>query len=121
MSSLPAFTGSSYNGGADIAEKFLAMPEAQRPDGIVSDDDTIVSGLLAGLISRQLPTVSYLPQIATITHKELGERYPTDKLSVFQQEIETFATMAVELLLDVLRGIQPENKQLFYRFTPVKL
>ena len=121
MSSLPAFTGYSYDGGADIAGKILAMPAEQRPDGIVSDDDTIVSGLLAGLISRQLPTVSYLPQIATITHKELGERYPTDKLSVFQQEIETFATMAVELLLDVLRGIQPEKKQLVYRFTPVNL
>lgn len=118
---LPAFVGSSYDGGVNIAGKLLAMPENSRPDGIVSDDDTIVSGLLAELISRQLPQVTYLPRIATIIHAELGEKYPSDKMMLFKQNIEEYAALAVDLLLGVLRGDNPANKQLSYRFSPVAL
>ena len=104
----------------DISEKLLALPASDRPDGIISDDDTVVSGLLAGIISRQLPNISYLPHIATIIHTELGEKYPSDRMILFQQHIEKYASMAVELLLDTLRGDSPETKQLFYRFEPVQ-
>ena len=117
---LPAMLGASYDGGVKIAEKLLALPPAERPDGIVSDDDTIVSGLLAGLISAQMPQIDYLPRIATIIHRELGEKYPSDKMILFQQNIEEYATLAVELLLNVLRGDAPEEKQLLYRFTSVE-
>ena len=44
---LPPVTGCSYEGGAAIAREFLALPPEKRPDGIVSDDDTIVSGFFA--------------------------------------------------------------------------
>jgi len=118
-SKLPALLGDSYHGGEAIAEKLLALPGNERPDGIISDDDTVVSGLLAGIISRQLPDITYLPHIATIIHAELGEKYPSDRMILFQQNIEKYASMAVELLLDALRGDHPENKQLFYRFNPV--
>ena len=118
-SQLPAMVGSSYSGGAEIAGKLLAMPPEQRPDGIISDDDTIVSGLLAGLISGQLPNVTYLPRIAAIIHRELGEVYPSDRMILFQQEIEKYAAMSVDLLLEVLKGNCPENQQLSYRFMPV--
>lgn len=118
--SLPAMVGNSYTGGADIAVKLLEIPPHERPDGIVSDDDTIVSGLLAELISRQLPDISYLPQIATIIHSELKEKYPSDRMILFQQNIEEYAVMAVDLLLGVLRGDDPGNKQLSYRFSPVQ-
>ena len=117
---LPALVGESYSGGAEIAHKLLAMPPAERPDGIVSDDDTIVSGLLAELVSKQLPEIDYMPQIATIIHSELGEKYPSDKMILFRQDIEKYAALAVDLLLDVLRGSIPENKKLSYRFTPVQ-
>ena len=117
---LPAFVGNSYDGGVEIAGKLLDMPELSRPDGIVSDDDTIVSGLLAELISRQLPQVTYLPQIATIIHAELGEKYPSDKMILFKQNIEEYAALAVDLLLGVLRGDNPAKKQLSYRFEPVQ-
>lgn len=117
---LPAMLGASYDGGVEIAAKLLALPPDERPDGIVSDDDTIVSGLLAGLISAQMPQINYLPRIATIIHRELGERYPSDKMILFQQNIEEYATLAVDLLLNVLRGDAPEEKQLLYRFTSVE-
>lgn len=118
-SKLPALIGDSYHGGEMIAEKLLSLSADKRPDGIISDDDTVVSGLLAGMISRQLPHITYLPHIATIVHAELGEKYPSGRMILFQQNIEKYAAMAVELLLDSLRGGHPENKQLFYRFTPV--
>lgn len=116
----PAMVGSSYDGGKRIAARLLALPEAERPDGIISDDDTIVSGLLSGIVTGQLPQVSYLPNIATIVHAELGECYPSDRMILFRQNIETYAALAVELLLDVLRGDRPEETQLFYRFDPVR-
>jgi DNA-binding LacI/PurR family transcriptional regulator len=118
--SLPALVGNSYAGGVEIAGKLLDAPSNDRPDGIISDDDTIVSGLLAQLIARQLPQVNYLPHIATIIHAELGEKYPSDRMILFQQEIEKYASMAVSLLLDVLKGSDPVTKQLSYRFNPVK-
>ncbi|MBE6364738.1 MAG: GntR family transcriptional regulator [Lentisphaerae bacterium] len=119
-SSLPALVGTSYSGGVAIAEKLLALPPEKRPDGIVSDDDTIVSGLLAGLISKQLPEITYLPQIATIIHAELNEKYPSDRMILFRQDIEKYASLAVELLLNVMRGEDPGIKQLSYRFEPVQ-
>jgi DNA-binding LacI/PurR family transcriptional regulator len=117
---IPALVGNSYDGGEQIAATLLNMEPSQRPDGIISDDDTIVSGVLAGLLIRQLPDVDYIPQIATIVHAELGERYPSNRMILFQQNIENYADMAVKLLLDVLRGDQPEETQLFYRFKPVR-
>ena len=111
--------GVSYDGGAAIGDKLLAMAPAKRPDGIVCDDDTVVSGLLAQLISKQLPEISYLPQIATIVHGELKERYPSGKMILFQQNIEEYATLAVDLLLNILRGSSPTEKRLSYRFVPV--
>lgn len=116
---IPAEVGSSYDGGEQIAARLLLLPDDQRPDGIISDDDTIVSGVLAGLLTRQLPHVTYMPRIATIVHAELGERYPSGRMILFKQNIEVYAAMAVDLLLEILRGGQPEEKQLFYRFEPV--
>jgi DNA-binding LacI/PurR family transcriptional regulator len=113
---LPALVGSSYEGGAEIAKKLLLTPKRQRPDGIVSDDDTIVSGLLAELLTTQGPTISYLPEIATIVHKELGEHYPSRKMLLFEQNIEEYALIAVELLIRVLRGLESPKKKLQYRF-----
>ena len=115
----PAMVGSSYSGGRRIAERLLALPASERPDGIISDDDTIVSGLLSGIVTGQLPQVDYLPRIATIVHAELGECYPSDRMILFRQNIERYAELAVGLLLEVLRGDRPEEKQLFYRFEPV--
>lgn len=119
-SELPAFVGDSYAGGTEIARKLMAIHPDHRPDGIVSDDDTIVSGLLAGLVARQLPEITYLPRIATIIHGELNEKYPSDRMILFRQNIEEYAALAVNLLLEILRGETPENKKLSYRFTPVQ-
>ena len=117
---LPAMVGASYDGGEKIAASILSLAPAERPDGIISDDDTIVSGLLAGIIAGQLPQISYMPHIATIIHAELGESYPSDKMILFRQNIEKYASMAVELLLNIMRGKLHGRKQLFYRFEPVQ-
>ena len=116
---IPSLIGVSYDGGATIANSLLALSENERPDGIVCDDDTVISGVLAQLISRQLPDIAYLPHIATIIHGELKERYPSDKMILFQQDIEEYATLAVDLLLRVLRGSTPAEQRLSYRFKPV--
>ena len=110
----------SYAGGAAIAAQILEMPSSQRPDGVVSDDDTVVSGFLSELIRRQYPKISYMPGIATIVHRELGENYPSDKMILFEQSICEYANMAVELLLEQLRSDNVEQKRIVYRFTPVK-
>ena len=117
---LPGFVGMSYAGGAAIAAQILEMPSSQRPDGVVSDDDTVVSGFLSELIRRQYPKISYMPGIATIVHRELGENYPSDKMILFEQSICEYANMAVELLLEQLRSDNVEQKRIVYRFTPVK-
>ena len=116
---IASLIGVSYDGGAAIANKLLKMSASSRPDGIVCDDDTVISGLLSELISRQLPDIAYLPQIATIVHGELKERYPSEKMILFQQNIEEYATLAVDLLLSVLRGTSPAEQRLSYRFIPV--
>ena len=113
---LPAMLGSSYDGGAEIARTLLQMADDKRPDGIVSDDDTIVSGLLAELLTAQESGVNYLPMIATIVHKELGERYPSRNMLLFQQDIEEYAVKAVDLLIRVLRNLETPRKKLFCRF-----
>ena len=50
---------------------------------------------------------------------ELDEKYPSDRMILFRQDIEKYAALAVDLLLDVLRGGDPGTKQLSYRFEPV--
>ena len=119
QANIDSLIGVSYDGGAAIAEQLLAMPPSSRPDGIVCDDDTVISGLLAQLIARQLPDIAYLPRIATIIHGELQERYPSDKMILFRQDIEEYATLAVDLLLNIVRGAAPKELQLSYRFIPV--
>ncbi len=117
---LPGFVGMSYAGGAAIARELLELPASQRPDGVVSDDDTVVSGLLSELIRRQYPKISYMPRIATIIHKELGEHYPSDRMILFEQSISEYANMAVSLLLEQLKCDNVEQKRIVYRFQPVK-
>lgn len=118
---LPVKIGNSYGGGVKIAGELLALSKELRPDGIISDDDTIVSGFLAELIKRQLPQISYLPFVATIVHQELGERYPSGKVILFQQEIEKYAKQALQLLLDNIQGKNIENQIKYYRLVPVTI
>lgn len=117
---VPGVIGVSYEGGAAIARKLLAMPPEKRPDGIISDDDILVSGFLSELFSSQLPDIQYLPVIATIIHRELGERYPSGRMLLYEQGIEEYAGKAVDLLLCALRGKEISEPRVVYRFTPVK-
>ena len=96
--------------GEDLAKTQTAVAVVEKYGFAVND-------LYA--ISRQLPDVAYLPQIATIVHGELKERYPSEKMILFQQNIEEYATLAVDLLLSVLRGTSPAEQRLSYRFIPV--
>ncbi|MBQ7696433.1 MAG: GntR family transcriptional regulator [Lentisphaeria bacterium] len=116
---VPGMIGVSYEGGAAIAGKLLAMKPDERPDGIISDDDIVVSGFLAQLFSSQLPDVRYLPMIATIIHRELGERYPSDRMLLYEQSIGEYAGLAVDLLLAALRGKEVPGSRIVYRFRPV--
>ena len=118
---LPGYVGMSYAGGAAIAKKLLELPASQRPEGVISDDDTVVSGFLSELTRRQYPKISYMPEIATIVHRELGENYPSDRMLLFEQSIGEYANMAVTLLLEQLRGQNIEKKRIVYRFKPVQI
>jgi len=115
---LPGAVGCSYDGGAAIARKFLALPESERPDGIVSDDDTIVSGFLAELVSGRNGTGGepYLPIIATIVHEEIGERYPSKRMLLYSLNMEEYARMAVDLLLALLQGREVASPVAVCRF-----
>jgi DNA-binding LacI/PurR family transcriptional regulator len=119
-SNVPGIIGVSYEGGAAIADQLLAMDEAERPDGIISDDDILVSGFLSELFVRQLPDIRYLPRIAAIVHRELGERYPSGRMLLYEQGIEEYAGLAVDLLLSALRGKEITQTRVVYRFKPVK-
>ncbi|MBQ7209162.1 MAG: GntR family transcriptional regulator [Lentisphaeria bacterium] len=116
---VPGMIGVSYEGGAAIASKLLALAPEERPDGIISDDDIVVSGFLSELFASQLPDIGYLPVIATIVHRELGERYPSGKMLLYEQSIEEYAGLAVDQLLAVLRGREVSNPRIVYRFKPV--
>ena len=117
---LAAVSGCSYDGGAAIARKFLALPPSERPDGIVSDDDTIVSGFLAELVSGQTGVAEpYLPLVATIIHDEIGERYPSSRTILYSQNVEEYARMAVGLLLRMLREQRVEHPVMRYNFRQV--
>ena len=113
---LEPVTGCSYDGGAAIAREFLSRPPEERPDGIVSDDDTIVSGFLAELVSTQDGADRYLPLVATIIHDEIGERYPSPRMILYSQNVEEYATLAVQLLLKMLRGAAVGDTAVTYRF-----
>ena len=113
---LPAVTGCSYDGGAAIAREGLARPAAERPDGIVSDDDTIVSGFLAELVSRQSGAEKYLPLVATIIHEEIGERYPSPRMILYSQNVEEYAKLAVDLLLRMVQGAAVDAPVATYEF-----
>jgi DNA-binding LacI/PurR family transcriptional regulator len=101
---LETVTGCSYDGGAAIARAFLAQPPEKRPDGIVSDDDTIVSGFLAELVSHRSAGGAYLPLVATIIHEEIGERYPSPRMILYSQNVEEYANLAVGLLIKMMQG-----------------
>lgn len=116
---LPGLIGMSYGGGAAIAKKLLTMPESERPDGLISDDDIVVSGLLAELIGSQYPAINYMPWIATIVHRELGERYPTDRVLLFEQSISEYARLAVDLLMSQLRDGKCKKTRIMYGFKPL--
>ena len=116
---IPALIGASYDGGAAVAEQLLALPPEKRPDGVISDDDVVVSGFLARLVERQLPKIGYMPYVATIVHRELGERYPSNRMILFEQEIEAYALSAVELLMQFLRGSRVSDNKITYRFKPI--
>ena len=88
---------------------------------LISDDDILVSGFLAELFARQLPDIRYLPMIAAIVHRELGERYPSGRMILYEQGIEDYAGLAVDLLLSALRGKEIPESRVVYRFKPVKL
>ena len=113
---LTTVTGCSYDGGAAIAREFLALPPGERPDGIVSDDDTIVSGFLAELFSHQSGAEAYLPLVATIIHEEIGERYPSRRMILYSQNVEEYAKLAVDLLLKMLQGVDVSSPVVIYRF-----
>lgn len=114
---LPGVIGCSYDGGAEIARRFLELAPAERPDGVVSDDDTIVSGFLAELVAHQDPAAEpYLPIVATIVHEEIGERYPSKRMLLFFQNVEAYARMGVDLLLKLLQGRDIETPVGVYRF-----
>ena len=117
---IPGMIGVSYEGGAAIARKLLALPEKERPDALISDDDIVVSGLLSELFASQLPDIRYLPVIATIVHRELGECYPSGRMLLYEQCIGEYAGLAVDLLLSALRGKQIAENRVVYRFKPVK-
>ena len=88
-----------------------------RPDGIVSDDDTVVSGFLAELCTAG--SGGYMPLIATIVHREVGERYPSRRMLLFAQDIEEYAGYAAELLMRLLQGRRPGVSRVLYHFKPV--
>ncbi len=113
---LPAYVGAGYEGGAAIAEAILAMQEDQRPDGLISDDDTVVSGFLGRLMALQLPTVEYLPRVATIVHRELGELYPSNRMVLFEMSIAEYVQHATDFLLEMLQGKEKLPRRSVYRF-----
>ena len=113
---LAAVTGCSYDGGAAIAREFLKLAPGDRPDGVVSDDDTIVSGFLAELVSRRAEGNGYLPLVATIIHEEIGERYPSPRMILYSQNVEEYAKLAVALLLKMLQGVAVSSPVTIYKF-----
>ena len=56
---------------------------------------------------------------ATPTARELGERYPSGKMLLYEQSIEEYAGLAVDQLLAVLRGREVSRSRIVYRFKPV--
>jgi len=117
---IPALIGRSFPGGEAVAAKLLAIDPAERPDGVICDDDTVVSGLISGLIRAQLPDVRYMPRICSIIHRELGESYPVSRMVIFEQSVEEYARMAVHLLLEVLREGRTASPHRTCRFNQVE-
>ena len=108
------FDGYGIPCGRESARRCLAKPAAERPDGIVFCDDLIAQGFFAELVRLQKPHLKYLPPAVCMRNKQCDFDFATDTMVEYLVDIDRLSSLAVHMLLDLLKGNTPENQVIRY-------
>lgn len=110
---VPALASGGY-GGQRVAERLLALPADERPDGLIVIEDQLALGLTTTLLHSD-----YRPAIVIQANRQAALSMA---LPVFRYEvdIEALAEQAVELLLDQLYAPQAPPEVRWYEPVPLE-
>jgi DNA-binding LacI/PurR family transcriptional regulator len=89
-------SNSMLNGGAEIAARFLSLPESERPDALIVLNDVIGAGLTAALVSS-----GARPSLAIQTNRQVPMFFALPVLR-FEFDLDLLAAKAVALVLERL-------------------
>ncbi len=95
-------TGNFVPEGAQAARRLLALPEAQRPDGVVTFDDTLASSFVAELFRSR--DSGYHPRMAILRNLQNPMDFATDNPFCFAVDLNVLAGLTAELLGDLFNG-----------------
>ena len=91
-------------GGVEVARRLLALPAAQRPDGLLVTDDWLAAGIMQGLV----PTPSYRPRYVCQVNREACLPLLEPAL-VYEVVMADLVEMGMRRLSEALRGRWPEG------------
>lgn len=104
------FSGNFVPEGAEVARRLIALPEAQRPDGVVAFDDTLASSFTAELFRARHS--GYHPRMAILRNLQNPMDFATDDPFCFAVDLNELAGLTVELLGDLFNGSEVQAKYL---------
>ncbi len=84
----------------EIVNRYLAMPENIRPDGIYIPDDFLTVYFVTKLLTAGIP----LPRIITIRSKQIPLGMPFPLLGWYEVDVAKFAGIAADLTLELVNN-----------------
>lgn len=106
-------------GGCNLARQLLAMPAAQRPDGLMVCDDFIAQHFFAELVRLQDVALEYWPLCVNVCNLQASLDFPCRELARYEVDIQEMAELVGSLMMRRLKDFEDGRMQL-YRYLPGK-
>jgi len=97
------------------AHELLALPAAQRPDGLVLCDDIMAMNFTSELVRLQGRHIDYMPRIVSMQNREFRIVLPVNELTVYWIDLAEMARLVTDMLLRRLSGAEPQQKLIKYK------